>query len=204
MRILKISRKHKGSHLSLYNVTYETHGIEYNHETVSRRGTTWDPTPLDVMNIGQDIDGVTCIVLNKNHDSICLIQEYRPAANAWVCDIPMGLIEHHETPKQAAIRETIEETGLTDLKVLNVLKPVYVNPSYSDSRVVTVVLETDDTPAFNENHIVPLWFEIKKLKRLLLHRNCPPMSSKAQSVLYSLAMAPDIDFLISPNQDESE
>lgn len=197
MRILKITRRYKGRYQSVYDVTYEIDGKSHEHETISRKGTIHNPDVLDLSNIGETIDGVTCIILNERHDAICLIQEYRPAANAWICDVPMGLVEPGESPEDAALRETMEETGLADARVLNVLKPTFVNPSVSDSKSVTVVLEAKGDTRFAEDRIVPMWFELKKIRALLTHENCPPMSSKAQTVLYALAMSKDIGLLLS-------
>lgn len=197
MRILKITRKYKGRYQSVYDVTYEIDGKAHEHETVSRKGTLRNPNMLDFSNIGETVDGVACIVLNERRDAICLIQEYRPAANTWICDIPMGLIEPGESPENAALRETREETGLADVRVLNVLRPTFVNPSVSDSKAVTVVLEARGETKFAEDRIVPMWFELKKIKALLTHENCPPMGSKAQTVLYALAMSDDIGLLLS-------
>lgn len=196
MRILRITRKYKGRYQSVYDVTYEIDGKAHEHETISRKGTLRNPDVLDLSNIGETIDGVTCIILNERHDAICLIQEYRPAANAWICDVPMGLVEPGESPEDAALRETTEETGLADARVLNVLKPTFVNPSVSDSKSVTVVLEAKGDTRFAEDRIVPMWFELKKIRALLTHENCPPMSSKAQAVLYALAMSEDIGLLL--------
>lgn len=196
MQIKNIQRKHKGNYLSLYHVTYEAGNTEHVQETVSRRGTYFDPEILSQENIGSKIDGVNCLIFNKQHDAICLIQEYRPSADTWICDIPMGIVEQNETPEQAAIRETTEETGLENIRVLNTLKPVFVNPSISDSKTITVILEAEGKPQFNETCIVPLWLEIKKIRKLLTHQNCPPMSARAQSVLYLLAVTNDFNFMI--------
>lgn len=197
MRILKITRRYKGRYQSVYDMTYEIDGKSHEHETISRKGTLRDPDMLDLSNIGETVDGVVCIILNERRDAICLIQEYRPAANAWICDIPMGLIEPGESPEDAALRETKEETGLADARVLNVLKPTFMNPSVTDSKSVTVILEAKGETKFVEDRIVPMWFELIKIRALLTHENCPSMSSKAQTVLYALAMSDDISLLLN-------
>lgn len=197
MQLLRINRKYKGQYLSLYNITYELKDQVCEQETISRKGTQRSPDVLDLSNIGETVDGVSCIIINKTHDAICLLQEYRPAANVWVCDIPMGMIEDFETPEEAAVRETKEETGLHDITVLKTLPASYVNPSFSDSKVSTVIMEASGETHINEDKIVPLWLPLTKIKPLLAHPNCPPMSSKTQIVLYLLAMSQNLDFLIN-------
>lgn len=197
MQLLRVNRKYKGQYLSLYNIAYELKDQIYEQETISRKGTQHIPDMLSLSNIGTTTDGVSCIIMNKAHDAICLIQEYRPAADVWVCDIPMGLIEEDETPEEAAIRETKEETGLNDVTVLKTLPSSYVNPSFSDSKVSTIILEASGETSINEDKIVPLWLPLTKIRPLLTHPNCPPMSSKTQIVLYLLAMSQNLDFLIN-------
>ncbi|MBD5584974.1 MAG: NUDIX hydrolase [Clostridia bacterium] len=189
MKPIRIVRKHKGKFISVYDVHYETGGKEHVHEVVSRKGTVRDPEPLDLTNIGDAITGVVCLVLNDTRDSVCLVQEYRPAANAWVCDLPMGMVDPGETPEEAAVRETKEETGLDGIKVLKTFKPTFTNPSMSDSKAATVVLQASGNPRYvstEHEHIAPLWLDIFKIKELLFHENCPPMSGRAQSLLLAL------------------
>lgn len=193
MKPVKVVRKYRGRFLSTYEVHYETDGEEYTHEMVSRKGSLHDPDPLDTLTIGEGITGVICLVFNKTHNSICLIQEYRPAANAWVCEIPMGCKKQDETIEEAALRETTEETGLTDLTIIKTLKPVFTNPSITDAKTVTVILEADGEPTYqshNNEHIMPLWLPIEKVKQLLNHEHCPPMGSTTQSLLYAVISDP--------------
>ena len=42
---------------------------------------------------------------------LVLIRQLRPAVNKTVIELPAGLIDKGETPKQAGIRELKEETG---------------------------------------------------------------------------------------------
>lgn len=189
MKPIRIVRRHKGKFLSVYDVHYETGDKEHVHEVVSRKGTAHDPEQLDLTNIGDAVTGVVCLVLDETYDSVCLVQEYRPAVNAWVCDIPMSMIDPGETPEQAAIRETKEETGLEDVRVIKSFKPTFTNPSMSDSKAMTVVLQAHGEPRYintEHEHIVPLWLKISKVKDLLFHENCPPMSGRAQSLLLAL------------------
>jgi ADP-ribose pyrophosphatase len=51
------------------------------------------------------------VVLVRNEE-VLLVRQYRLLADDFTWEIPGGKVDQHETPKQAAIRETLEETGL--------------------------------------------------------------------------------------------
>ncbi|MGC4028883.1 MAG: NUDIX hydrolase [Steroidobacteraceae bacterium] len=42
---------------------------------------------------------------------VCLIRQYRPAADGWVWELPAGRLEPGEPPQETARRELIEEAG---------------------------------------------------------------------------------------------
>jgi 8-oxo-dGTP pyrophosphatase MutT (NUDIX family) len=47
-----------------------------------------------------------------DHDRrVCLIRQYRHAADGWIWELPAGKLEPHEPPLQTARRELAEETG---------------------------------------------------------------------------------------------
>ena len=46
-------------------------------------------------------------------DKLVLIRQYRYPIDAWLYELPAGLIDEGETAAQAAVREMKEETGLT-------------------------------------------------------------------------------------------
>lgn len=54
-------------------------------------------------------DFVTIIPVLKNH--LVMISNYRYPINEWSLELPSGVIDEGELPKQAAIRELEEETG---------------------------------------------------------------------------------------------
>ena len=56
--------------------------------------------------------GAICMVLNKNLDLV-LVKQERPPLNRYTLEMPAGGIEKNEKPKEAAIREVLEETGFT-------------------------------------------------------------------------------------------
>lgn len=52
-------------------------------------------------------------VWKKEPDKLVMIRQYRYPLNAWIYELPAGLIDEGESPSQAAVREMKEETGLS-------------------------------------------------------------------------------------------
>ncbi len=65
---------------------------------------------------------------------ICLIRQYRYAADGWLWEIPAGRLEHDESPLACARRELAEEAGVTaaDWRPLGQLLP---SPGVCDERI---------------------------------------------------------------------
>jgi len=65
---------------------------------------------------------VAVVVLIKKNDQVLLVQrKYDPKKGYW--SLPSGFVDAGEDPKQTAIRETREETGLeiTEIRLLDVV-----------------------------------------------------------------------------------
>ncbi|MDU5923032.1 MAG: NUDIX hydrolase, partial [Finegoldia magna] len=60
--------------------------------------------------------------------------QYRKAIDQQLMELPAGLIEHNETPKDAAIREMREEIGY-NCNSLTYLFDAYSSPGFSDEKV---------------------------------------------------------------------
>ena len=52
-------------------------------------------------------------VWKKEPDKLVMIRQYRYPLDAWIYELPAGLIDEGESPSQAAVREMKEETGLS-------------------------------------------------------------------------------------------
>lgn len=52
-------------------------------------------------------------VWKKEPDKLVMIRQYRYPLDAWIYELPAGLIDEGENPSQAAVREMKEETGLS-------------------------------------------------------------------------------------------
>ncbi len=55
--------------------------------------------------------GAAAVALD-HQDRVCLLRQYRYAANGWVWELPAGKLEPSEPPLRTAQRELLEEAGL--------------------------------------------------------------------------------------------
>ena len=72
--------------------------------------------------------GVGVLAINDNNE-ILLIEQYRPAIEKPLLEIPAGILEEGENPKQCARRELREETGY-DAKNFRFLGKYYPSPVF--------------------------------------------------------------------------
>lgn len=68
-------------------------------------------------------------VWQEDPGKIVLIRQYRYPLDAWIYELPAGLVDQGETPEVAAVREMREETGLT-LQVYTGGDPAYRRPYF--------------------------------------------------------------------------
>lgn len=62
-----------------------------------------------------------CTIVPFSPDSrILTITSYRHLVDSWQLEVPSGFIDTGETPRQAAVRELLEETGYRAKKLVNV------------------------------------------------------------------------------------
>ena len=85
-------------------------------------------------------DGVIIYsVYGEKKDQVVLIRQYRYTIGDYIYECPAGLVEPGEDFKTGAIREMLEETGLT-------FQPITVDPAYEKPYFTTVGL-TDESCA---------------------------------------------------------
>lgn len=84
-------------------------------------------------------DGVV-IFAADDQDRIVLIRQYRYPVGRFVYELPAGLVEPGEDPRQAAVRELFEETGLTLTPVEDHGwgRPFYTTVGMTDESCATV------------------------------------------------------------------
>lgn len=105
--------------------------------------------------------GAVVIAMDSEHQ-VCLIKQFRHAANGWIWEFPAGLLEPFENPETAAYRELKEETGCT-AEALIPLGSTLTTPGFCTERlylflardVVRGAAEPEDYE-FIETHWLPL------------------------------------------------
>jgi 8-oxo-dGTP pyrophosphatase MutT (NUDIX family) len=55
--------------------------------------------------------GGAAVVALDEQERVCLLRQYRPAADGWVWELPAGRLESGEPPAGTAVRELCEEAG---------------------------------------------------------------------------------------------
>lgn len=73
--------------------------------------------------------------------SVLLIRQYRDAIRQQILEIPAGILDPGEAPREAARRELQEEIGF-DARTLEEWGTIFTSPGFSDERV-TLFLATD-------------------------------------------------------------
>jgi ADP-ribose pyrophosphatase YjhB (NUDIX family) len=96
------------------------------------------------------------------------VEEYRPAVNSTVLDLPAGLIDAGETPRQAAERELKEETGYVTELFLREDSPIlYSSPGTTDESFVMVYICTLTNVAPEEKGIKTYLISTRAAKDIL-------------------------------------
>lgn len=57
--------------------------------------------------------GGAAVVAIDERQQVCLLRQFRHAANGWLWELPAGKIDNREPPLQTAQRELTEEAGVT-------------------------------------------------------------------------------------------
>lgn len=76
----------------------------------------------------------SAILAITNEKKIVLVKQYRIAVNKELKEIPAGLIDHNETPEQAALRELEEETGYK-AKNIQKITSAYTSAGFSNEKI---------------------------------------------------------------------
>ncbi|HHZ01888.1 MAG TPA: NUDIX hydrolase [Tissierellia bacterium] len=65
---------------------------------------------------------------------VLLVRQYRKAIESYLCEIPAGILNIAEDPKDAALRELKEETGFVAGKI-DLIYEFYTSPGFSNEKV---------------------------------------------------------------------
>lgn len=84
-------------------------------------------------------------------DEIVLLEQFRIGAmederSPWLFEVAAGMIDEGETPKQTAIRELKEETGLNCMDLLPIIT-YWVSPGGSDEKITLYCARVDASQA---------------------------------------------------------
>lgn len=84
-------------------------------------------------------DGVIIYAVTEDNSKVLLVRQYRYPIDAYVYELPAGLVDEGENFREAAIREVHEETGMD-------LHPIEADPMFEAPRFTTVGM-TDESCA---------------------------------------------------------
>ncbi|KIP03667.1 hypothetical protein PHLGIDRAFT_129992 [Phlebiopsis gigantea 11061_1 CR5-6] len=92
------------------------------------------------------IDAVAVLAILRSESgrfptSTVIIEQYRPPVDAFVVELPAGLIDEGETAEQAAIRELEEETGYKAHKVIESSPLLVADPGMTNANMKLVMVD---------------------------------------------------------------
>lgn len=81
-------------------------------------------------------------IWKRNPEKIVMLRQYRYPLDAWLYELPAGLVDEGETASEAAVREMKEETGLTFTPYEggnpSFRRPVYLGAGLTDETSTSV------------------------------------------------------------------
>ncbi len=184
MKYQGIRKIHEGKFITRYDVDYvTTQGNIKTYEIISRNR---DIRSLEALQ-NRTPDSVIMILTDEGGQRILVNREYRMAMAQWIYNFPAGLIDPGETPEQSAKRELWEETGLTLVRIDDVLDNSYSAVGFANERNICVFGAA--TGEFREStsdveEIVPGWYTKAEMRELL---RTEPFAARTQAYCYAWA-----------------
>lgn len=121
--------------LNLYEVDYVKGGKTYDMYFASRR----KEGQLDLENPNKIINDGSIVVPILSGDRLVMVRQYRPITNTYEIEFPAGLAKQGELPKDCAMRELKEETGLDVISMNCILPPRHSATGLTDERTAIYV-----------------------------------------------------------------
>lgn len=174
----------EGKFITRYDVDYVTaEGHPKTYEIISRNR---DIRTLEELQ-NRTPDSVVMILTDERGERILVSREYRMAMAQWIYNFPAGLIDPGETPEESARRELREETGLTLVRIDDVLDNGYSAVGFANERNVCVFgaaagefrKSTSDA-----EEIVPGWYTKEEIRQLL---RTEAFAARTQAYCYAWA-----------------
>ena len=185
MKFNGIRKIHEGKFITRYDVDYITaEGRPKTYEMISRNSGIQTLEQLQ----NHKADSVVMILTDESGERILVSREYRMAMAQWIYNFPAGLIDPGEAPEESARRELWEETGLTLLRIDEVLDNSYSAIGFSNERNVCVFGKAAGTfrkSTSDAEEIIPGWYTKDEIKKLLRTES---FAARTQAYCYAWAM----------------
>ena len=169
---------------------FEFHSAEPAHALMTR----WLPeTPSPLPPNASHQVGVGSIVVNGRNEVLLVQEAVGPTAGRGIWKIPTGLVNAREDIGAAAVRETLEETGLRcDFRKVLAFRHSHAAPQGKSDLFFTVLL----TPVDDDQALVLQASEIAEARWAsladdLLVQRPYPADTPLWKLLYELALGPD-------------
>lgn len=134
--------------LNLYHIdAVDTEGRDFNYYFASRN----DENDIKMKTHDVKPEGIVIYgVKLETEPKLVLIKQYRYPLDAYIYELPAGLVDGDETPAEAAVREMREETGL-EMTVYEggaafYRRPFYMGPGFTDEMSSAVFGTVTGTP----------------------------------------------------------
>ena len=128
------------------------------------------------------------ILYNNDNDQIQFLVLKYPGGH-W--DFVKGKMENSEEPKQTAIRETKEETGIIDVEFIDgfneeISYTFYVKNEEIDKKVIFYLGKTKSTEiVLSHEHLDFAWLNLKDAMDRITYENAKIVLTKANNLLQS-------------------
>ena len=113
-------------------------------------------------------DGAGILTLDK--DEFIFVKQFRYAIGREIIEIPAGLVEKGEDPKETAVRELQEEIGLKPLNIKHILN-IYPSPGFTDEKTFIYYaseFKPNKLQADDDENIEIIRYSVEKTKELYL------------------------------------
>ena len=162
-----IEKKEEGKFITRYDITYTT--VDHKKKVYEMISRNKDLTTREELS-GHPADSVVLIMHDESGEKLLLNREFRMACGDFVYNFPAGLIDPGEEFMESAERELREETGLTLVRVEDVLGESFSAIGFSNEKNVCVVGVADGkfTPSTSTvEEIEARWYTKAEVRQLL-------------------------------------